>query len=391
MAIRLNSPVSNNMKCITKGAGAARPDLQTNTQRAPLSVEGDARRPASRNEEFAGHCGGLVTSRSTASTGAGRPCSFVLGVLLAFTVVNFSSCKKEDPPPPPLPPAAKLKTTVATVNGEPITIDQMLQAAAKQALDLNNPRQAEQALKEAVNYELLVQEAKKLGYFDDPEVQELIRSMAVQKLVRNKVDNAQPTSVPKDEELKGYYDQHKADFTQPSLVRGQVLFLVKRAAEDANHSQKLEQAKQAIAAKEDFGGIVKRLSDNPADQADGGLSQWLQEGKESQRYPKAVVDALFSTKDREAILGPFDSPQGTWFCRVAERRDARTASFEEAKGRIAQEMIKTRRQSGYDGFVEKAKGSAQITLHPERLTEALKEQAKTPTSGPPMGPVRLGK
>ena len=324
------------------------------------------------------------------SAGA-SPHHFFRFALSALTAVLLSACSKQESAPPPLPPAARLKTTVATVNGEPITIDQMLQAAAKQALDLNNPKQADQALKEAVNYELLVQEAKKQGYFDDPEVKELIRSMAVQKLVRNKVDNAQPASTPKDEELKAYYESHKADFTQPALVRGQVLFLVRRAAEDTSHMQKLEQAKQAIAAKEEFGAIVKRLSDNPADQADGGLSQWLMEGKESQRYPKAAIDALFAAKDKEVVAGPFESPQGTWFCRLAERRDARVASFDEAKGRIAQEMIKTRRQSGYDGFLEKAKGGAQITLHPERLTEALKEQAQTPTSGPPMGPVRLGK
>ncbi|MBN8460696.1 MAG: peptidyl-prolyl cis-trans isomerase [Verrucomicrobia bacterium] len=273
-----------------------------------------------------------------------------------------------------------------------VTYRNLQRIAAQNAYDLADPKQAELALRDAVNFETLAKEALARGYDQDPEIRHYVRTQAVQKLLLETVDSKETAPAPPTEdELRAYFESHKKEFTPPTLARGQILALLKRKGQETEFAQKLEAVKNAIAAKElPFGELVNRLSDDPAAKQYAGVTNWIVSGEENKLYPPAVLEAVFAAKDTTAIAGPIEHNDWVYFVKLHERRDGAATAYEQAKGRIAQQMQRSKRLDSYNRFVETLGKATKVETFPDKVREAATAGQK-PSDGPPMGPVSLPK
>jgi peptidyl-prolyl cis-trans isomerase C len=319
--------------------------------------------------------------------------SLLLFFPLCLSTALLTSCDNKPAKPTALiapGPAKDGSPTVATVGETPISLNSLQVIAAQNGYNLADPEQAKLALRDAVNLELLAAEAKKRGYHEDPDIVRYVKSQSVQKLLLDTVDapGHQPAQ-PTDSELRDYYDKHPAEFTSPTLLRAQILALLRRSGREDEFQQKLVAVKAAIAAKElPFSELVTRFSDDPAAKNYGGLTNWLAVGEESKQYPPALIDAVSVLDDTTKVVGPIEHNDWVYFARVAERRAGVNTPFEQAKAGIATRIHRAKRLEAYDRYVSQLGDSAVVTTFPDVVAEALKA-ATSETSGPPMGPVSV--
>lgn len=288
-------------------------------------------------------------------------------------------------------PAKDGTPVVAMAAGTPISMASLQVIAAQNGYDLSNPEQIKLALRDAVNLELLAAEAKKRGYQEDPDIVRYVKTQSAQKLLLDTVDapGKQPAQ-PTDSELRTYYDAHIAEFTSPTLARAQILALLKRKGQEAAFQQKLDAVKTADVAKElPFGQLVTQFSDDPAAKNYAGITNWLVKGEESKQYPKALLDAIFTSADLVTVAGPIEHSDWVYFVKVAERRDGKVTSFEQAKADIARRLHRQKRLEAYDHYVTQLSEGNAAQIFPEKVAEAIKSTLTQ--SGPPMGPVTLPK
>lgn len=268
-------------------------------------------------------------------------------------------------------------------------MDDVREMAAKNGYNLHKPGQPELALRDAIATEVLAEEAKKQGLFNDPEIQRLVKNLAVQKLLKDKVDGAGTAPTVTDEEAKAYYQQNPAEFSNPTLAKGRVLQLIRKTGEEDKLAAKVAEVKASAIASADFAEVVKKFADLPSDQATGGATNWIQKDQPSARFPKEVTDALFAGDPKAVPTGPIETPQGVWFVKTEDRRDGGLVPFDSARRTISQRMTRSKRLGSYEGYVSTLKKEISIEEYPDRLKAVVEREAKQ--SGPPMGPVRLAK
>jgi len=94
---------------------------------------------------------------------------------------------------------------LATVNGTPVTAVEVREMAMKNNRPIATKEGFEAALKDAVNFELLAAEAEKEGYQNDPEIRKLVKAMAVQRMLKEKVESPPtgPQAAPAKDQAAG--------------------------------------------------------------------------------------------------------------------------------------------------------------------------------------------
>jgi peptidyl-prolyl cis-trans isomerase C len=299
---------------------------------------------------------------------------------------------------------------LATVNGRQVTAVQVREMAMKNNHPLATKEGFEAALKDAINFEVLAAEAAKQGYENDPEIRKLVKAMAVQRMLKEKVEapaesartQPRPSSASAqqelrpasaaiavtDEELNALYEKSKAEFTQPTLVRGQVLFVLSRKGKESDYKKKLADVKAAIAAKTGFGDLVANFSDNPAAQTNGGMTNWLVAGQEDKQFPKEVTSALFAAKDANVIAGPIAAGQGSYWVKLAERREGKTMTFDEVRRVLHERVYRRKASAAYDEFVAGLAKDVKIERNAEGIA-AMQKALADEAGGPPAGPVTI--
>lgn len=304
-----------------------------------------------------------------------------------MAILLVSSCQKEEKKTVVLPTATKDGTpVVAMVGNEAITYGSLQVIAAQNGYDLRNPKQAELALRDATNNEILAAEAKRLGYEDDPEIRRYVKAQAVQKLLLASVDSVQQSpQAPTEIELKVYYDAHLAEFTPPTLARAQVLALLKRKDQEAAFNQKLDAVKQAIEAKQvPFTQLVEQFSDDPAAKGYGGTTNWLVKGEENKRYPQELVEKVFAAADDKTIAGPITHGEWTYFVKLQERRGGQATSFAQAKSGIERNLMRSKRLDAYNTLIGSLQTKTTVQTFPDKVAAQIPKA--TDDSGPPAGP-----
>jgi peptidyl-prolyl cis-trans isomerase C len=304
-----------------------------------------------------------------------------LAVCAVSAVVVLSGCKEQVEPPAP--------DAVARVAGRDIVFNAVEAVAVRRAYNIFSD-QSERAYTETVNNELLAAEAEAAGYFQDPEVLSRIRSFAIKKLLQDKVDQAldERSASLSETELKAYYDKHKGRFSRPEMVRGQLLYLLKRQGTGAStFEQKQAAIPEALKRGEDFTQLVRQYSDSPAERSNGGFTGWILTGELSKRYPAEIIAALASAEAETQVMGPIETEQAIYFVKVAERRAALETPFEQVRQRIEQQLNQATRQERYEAYLVSLESKHEVERYTERYQELLKVAASQfSQGGPPRGP-----
>jgi hypothetical protein len=119
------------------------------------------------------------------------------------------------------------------------------------------PERRKELLREMIDVMLLADEAREKGYDKDPETEEAIRQVLRDAVLEKAREGAPtPSDIPADE-VRAYYDAHRADFRDPERRRISLIVL----PNDAGAASVLDLATKASASK--WGELVRSKSVSP--------------------------------------------------------------------------------------------------------------------------------
>ncbi len=281
---------------------------------------------------------------------------------------------------------------VAKGNGITITADEF-----KARLDEQSPfiraryttlDRKKEFLDSLIRFEVLAREAEKQGLAKDPDVQNTLKKIMVQKLVqKNFQDAGTPADVP-EPELQKYYDAHKDEYQrreararrggliwnapQGSPERAKKLAVAQQGGREAQGARR---SKNTLA----FAQIVSEYSEDAATKAIAGDLQFKTPEELEKAYSKEVADAAFKLKAGET-LGDRAGAAGHLPPKYTGEQPEMNRTFDQVKPQIANKLNREKKTKEFDEWLKGLREPAKVTVD-EKALEAVEVQA-----GPPGGP-----
>jgi len=301
-----------------------------------------------------------------------------LSVIAAIAALSCGSALAQAPaspaPAPAAPPASPAAATtapadpvVAKVNGQPIHLSELNQAAQSLPPQLRGiPPQTlfPMLLDQQIDRKALVQEARKTGLDKDPAVQRQM-ALAEDTALQSALLSKQVGPTVTEEAIRARYDKEMADKPGQEEVHARHILVPTE-----------EEAKKVIAELKkgaDFATLAKQYSKDPG-AAQGGDLGWF---KKDEMVP-AFSAAAFALKPGQVSDKPVKTEFGWHVIKLEEKRHAEPPTFEQAHDGLRQKMI----QEGVQKAVKQAR--ADVTV--EKFNMDGSPQRPTDTAQPPATP-----
>ncbi|MCU0690006.1 MAG: peptidyl-prolyl cis-trans isomerase [Polyangiaceae bacterium] len=239
---------------------------------------------------------------------------------------------------------AQAARVLAKIDGEQITLGEF--AATLERMDqfdrlrYRTPERRRELLDEMIRVELLAREAKRRGFDQDAEVQEALRQILRDAILRDARKGARPPVEFSEAEVRAYYEAHKSDYQEPERRRVGHIVVAKRELAD----KLIEKSKETTGAQ--WGQLVVTNSleykgkehKGPTETAgDLGMVGPVGEPRGANpRVDEAVRAAVFQISE---VGRTFDQPvrdaKGQWHVvRLLGKAEAHARSFVEAERTI---------------------------------------------------------
>lgn len=214
-----------------------------------------------------------------------------------------------------------------------------------------------------IEFEVLAKEAARRGFAKHPDVVRMLRQVMIQRLRQRVVEDKVKRSTISDEDVKAYYDKHKAQYNKPETVRASHILL----------REKAEAAKVLAAVKAKgndpraFRALVKKHStDEATKRRAGDLRYFTQADK---RVPKEVIEAAFKLVKRGDVGGPVKSKLGWHVIKLTHRRKAinRKVDDPKVKQQIVTRILRDKRRKALENFKKSLRAKAKVTVHDQKL------------------------
>jgi peptidyl-prolyl cis-trans isomerase C len=248
-------------------------------------------------------------------------------------------------------------TVLAVVNGQPITAEDYQEEAA--ALSpfalkaLEDPANKEKFLENLEDKRLIVQKAESMGLDKDPEMAaklaRLKDTLLLGEFVKKEIlDKANVT----DQEVKAYFDQHKADLGEVRISH--ILVASRQEAEDIL---------KKLKAGESFAALAKEYSLDGKTKANGGDLGWV---KWEQFGSASLKDAAFKLKPGE-ISGIVQSQFGFHIMKVTDKKPASDSDFAKIKDELKEQVAEKKKEDLFENYVKDLRSKAKITVNAQNL------------------------
>lgn len=331
----------------------------------------------------------------------------ITAALFALALSACSSCGSKTSGTSSAPkPVQKDGPVVARVGEDVITADEVKQKLGEQSpflqaryKDIAHKKEFVQNL---VRFEVLSQEAYRRGLDKQPEVQNTVKKILVQELIRQEFDEKKATYT--EQELKDYYDKHVDEFVKPERVRASQIFIAaggdkkdrskaKQKAADLLSQLKENDAKAAEKhPKHDsyqpnlFADLARKESQDPATQQTGGDMRYLSKADMAKQYSNELADAAFGLEEGNQLSGVVEDEKGFRIVKLMNRQLAVNRSFDEqsVKDTIKGRLFREQRTKTFDEYVEKLKTDAKVSIDEKVLeTVEVPAGAAVPPTGMP--------
>lgn len=221
---------------------------------------------------------------------------------------------------------------------------------ARKALQ-ESPEQRSNFIRQLLLTKSTASQARKEGFDKKPEVRELLGNLLDLYLAQEYVNKVVIASnIVTDDDVKKYYAEHEKEFQIPAAVKVRHIFISSPKDSAVELKEKAKSKAEALLLKvkkgDDFAAIAREQSEDPDSAPKGGDLGFITEGKtNSLEFEKSV----FALKAGET--GPLvETPFGYHVIRADERKEARTATLDEAKEYITgmlQEELKKKKTSDF--------------------------------------------
>lgn len=273
------------------------------------------------------------------------------------------------------PKAEKTGEVVATIGGDKLTIDDLQKKLSEQS-PFVRARYAEtekkkELLDAQVRFEVLAHEAETRGYADDPEVEDAVKKIIVQKLTREEFDGRVQLKDITDAELQTYFDAHKADYQKPEMVRASVITVKntpdgKKAIDDARKVAADPKKKEDRNAWKD---LVTKVSTDEASKPAGGDLRYLSRDDAVSRFGQPAADWLFGSDEQNEVSAVFESKDGLHVFKRTGKRKAIERSFDQVKNQIKNVVYREKRTAAFNAFIDELRTKYGVKTYPEKLDQ----------------------
>lgn len=304
--------------------------------------------------------------------------------------------KKKEPPPSertagaPKQSTEELNTPLAKVGDVVITVgefqDQLNRQSPYIRARYTSLEQKREFLDSLIRFEVLAAEAAKRGLDKDAEVVRTMKSVMVQKLMREEFDRTVPPDSITDVEMQAYYDANLTEYVKPEEVRASAIIV-----KNGTQAKKIaaEAGGDAGKTNKGFRELVQKYSTDDATKVRGGDLRYF--GKDTKDVPKAVVTAAFALGQTGAVSAAIDAGDGTWWVlKQTGHRKAMTKTFDDVKPSIRSKLHREKRLAAQEEFVGTLRTQAKIeviddALAKVRIDTSQKQEAADPHdhSAPP--------
>jgi peptidyl-prolyl cis-trans isomerase C len=254
-------------------------------------------------------------------------------VLLIFFLLALTACAKPSPS----------DLVLARVNGEPITVERLEGAFTSShrghGVLLAGTGAVREFLGTAIDQELLIQEAHRIGAADRPEIVQARAALRAKRAGEGYLnDQVKNKVVVTDKEIEAVHARLGDRF--------QARLIVVASREDA------ERALARVTAGEEFGEVASQVSvaDTASRGGDLGIVEWG-------RFAPRLEDMLWTLKKGETSQ-PFETDEGWNLLYVGDRTSVEPPKLEAVRGRIKATISQRKtRERGRALFVQLMKES----------------------------------
>jgi peptidyl-prolyl cis-trans isomerase C len=265
------------------------------------------------------------------------------------------------------PAAAADDPVVAKVNGQPIYLSDLKEAASSLPPSAHTmPPQTlmPMLLDQLIDGRALVLEAQKTGVDKDPEVQRQLQA-ARDRALETALLHKEVGPLVTDEAVRARYDQEIAG--KPGEVEVHARHIL--VADEATAQKIIAELKKGA----DFAALSKQYSTDPGAKQQGGDLGFF---KQDEMVPEFAT-AAFALKDGEVSSVPVHSQFGWHVIQVIERRQAPVQPYEQVRDELRQKMIQEN--------VQKAVAQARAGVTVEKFNVDGSVPRATDSAEPPAG------
>lgn len=163
------------------------------------------------------------------------------------------------------------------------------------------------------------------------------------------------------DEIKAFYELHKADLAGKSQVQLQEIFLTNKNHPPAEAVALATQIKKDLSAGKPFGDLAAQYSE-AFSRSSKGEAGWFSASDLS----PAISKAVFALKAGELTdLIPTDA--GWYLFRVEAKKDAEAPSLDKARERIIEALKEQKFQEAYKAYMDELKAQNYVRINPKYL------------------------
>ncbi len=269
------------------------------------------------------------------------------------------------------------------------------------------PEKRREFLQQMVEWELQALEADRRGLGDDSSVSEQMKRVMSSLLLRREVDDrVRPTNVT-DEEMQGYYEEHRSTFHRPERVRAYHIVISDRT----KAASLLDRVIRDEVDTREFRRLAREVSEDPVTKRRGGDLRYFtrrdDRAEGDPEVPEEVVSATFDLlKQRRALLSKAQksaggakvppskaidgfnpvynklvkTTQGFHIIRFMGHREAVHRGFDEVERQIRNRIWREKLQKSREGFIEGLRERHKVVVHEDNL-ELVKVDTSPGTGG----------
>lgn len=234
---------------------------------------------------------------------------------------------------------------LASVGGNAIyqsEVDEVVRMYASRGQNYDSAQGREAILQQLIDKKLLVLDAKKNLMEHNAEFKAELEKMKNEMLANFNIQKSLEKAEVKDDEVKAYYDENKAQFVRGASVAASHILV--------DSEEKANEIKAKIEAGEvSFEDAARENSSCPSGQNGGALGEFTH----GQMVPE-FDEAAFSMEVGE-LRGPVKTQFGFHIIKVTAKNEESEMSFDEVKGQIKNFLLGEKRQKAYESKINQLK------------------------------------
>ena len=234
-----------------------------------------------------------------------------------------------------------------------------------------SPERRREFLDSMVRYELMVYEAHRLGYGDDPEVLRTQRNRMIQELIQEEVYAPLEGSEITDEEVKAAYEANPTEFDRPAQVRASQIFIKDRA----RARKVLKKTKQGD--RSGFTKLAREHSEDAGVEEDGGDLGFFTADGDS---PSAEVRQAAFSLDAAGMLYPelVEADGGYHIIMLTGKPAELKRTYEQAQRAIRHKLTRERKEAAMEALTERLREDISVEIDYDALEDVQVDMSDMP-------------